>query len=330
MDPWLQKNLVCPRDLSPLHLKVDSLTCSSDHTYPCIDGIPIMLLKEAKPTQKEFLETLERAASGLTPSQAEDEMPPEGSVDPFVQEVLGATCGLLYSSLASRLTTYPIPDLRLPRASGEHFLDVGCNWGRWCIAATRKGYVPVGIDHNWDAIRAARRVSKQLGANAIHLVADARHLPFSTGCFDVIFSYSVLQHFSKPDAKQAIAEAGRVLKRSGKVCIQMPNAFGMRNLYLQLRRGFKDPGGFGVRYWSPKELEETFEQFVGPTSFQTDGYFSLNAQVSDLPLLPPKHRFVILISEWLKRVSTILAPVKYMADSLYVEAVRHFDSDSTP
>ena len=33
-----------------------------------------------------------------------------------------------------RPAEYPIPELRLPPGDGRSFLEVGCNWGRWCVA----------------------------------------------------------------------------------------------------------------------------------------------------------------------------------------------------
>lgn len=50
LDPWLEENLVCPRNLSPLKMKGDRLVSSNGSEYPIIDGIPIMLLEEIIPT----------------------------------------------------------------------------------------------------------------------------------------------------------------------------------------------------------------------------------------------------------------------------------------
>src|ERR1041385_5630502 len=68
------------------------------------------------------------------------------SIDPVIRHVVGATNGILYRSLIGRLSSYPIPDMKLPEGRGELLLDVGCNWGRWCVTAVKRGYTPVGID----------------------------------------------------------------------------------------------------------------------------------------------------------------------------------------
>ena len=45
--------------------------------------------------------------------------------------------------------------LDLPRGP---LLDIGCSWGRWSLAAARKGYSVVGIDPSLGAVMAARRI----------------------------------------------------------------------------------------------------------------------------------------------------------------------------
>ena len=73
---------------------------------------------------------------------------------------------------------------------------------------------------------AAKRVARQLDVSADYVCADARYLPFRAGAFDTVFSYSVIQHFSKADAHRALTEIGRVLAESGSCLVQMPNRLG--------------------------------------------------------------------------------------------------------
>src|SRR5882762_5809881 len=61
-------------------------------------------------------------------------------IDPVVSFLIGATNGIAYKGLIGKLAEYPIPEIRLPPGGGKVFLDLGCSWGRWCIAAARKGY----------------------------------------------------------------------------------------------------------------------------------------------------------------------------------------------
>jgi SAM-dependent methyltransferase/uncharacterized protein YbaR (Trm112 family) len=318
VDRALLKLLVCPRDHQVLEEEDRHLLCPRGHRYPIVEGIPILLLSETPQTHVEGTRSLQFGASGeATPTPLPD--PPPGEIDPFVQDVIAATNGLLYIRLVGRLTDYPIPYLRLPPGGGKRFLEIGCNWGRWCVAAARMGYRSVGIDPSLKGIRAARHVARQLGIEAHYVVADGRYLPFAGGTFDQVFSYSVLQHLSKENARLTLQEAARALHSDGRFLVQMPNCFGIRCLYHQARRGFSEGSDFDVRYWTPRELASTFHAAFGSARVFVDGFFSLNAQISDVNLLPWKYRTVVYASEALRRISDVVSPLTYVADSLYVE-----------
>ncbi len=319
MDLWLTNNLVCPRDYKALSYHDDVLTCSDGHTYPVIAGIPILLLSEAPPTHPIFQESLKKAALAQRETGS---MISDSEIDPFVQEIIVGTCGNLYRPLLNRLKRYPIPEIKIPSGAGQLFLEVGCNWGRWCISAARKGYRPVGIDPSFDGILAAQRVARQLGVEAHYVVADSRYLPSLPDTFDVVFSYSVLQHLHKDNVRASLDEIARVMKPSGFSLVQIPNTYGLHNMIVQLRNFSREVGLFDVRYWRPAELQQTFSQHIGPTELTVDGYFPLNPQPSDKDMLPWFHRSVVAISEHLRKLSTKVPSLLYIADSLYVQSVK--------
>src|SRR5262249_40203024 len=225
-----------------------------------VNDIPVMVVEDLEPTQPEHWASAEEieAALGSAPQPAAG-----GGVDPVVSGAIVRTQGHLYSGAANRLSRYPVPDFpeipsesgagdgRIVDGNGRSLLDVGCNWGRWTIAALRAGYRPIGVDPSFEGLLAARRVASQLGLTLRYVCADARRLPFRDASFDVAFSYSVLQHFSRDDMGMALGDIARVLRPGGTSWVQMPNAFGARNLYQQARRGFRRAVGFEVRYWSP-------------------------------------------------------------------------------
>jgi SAM-dependent methyltransferase len=227
----------------------------------------------------------------------------------------------LYRSLIGKIQSYPIPELRLPRGDGQFFLDLGCNWGRWCIAAGQIGYTPVGIDPSLEAVRAARRLSNELGLDAIFVVADARYLPFAKESFDVVFSYSVLQHFNHENVRKTLGEVARVLRIGGTSLIQMANLFGIRSQCHVAKRRWRTASNFEVRYWRPTELRKTFGQLIGPSELSVDGYFGLGIQPSDLRLLPRRYQLVVRASESLRRLSSRAPWIGRFADSLYVKSI---------
>jgi SAM-dependent methyltransferase len=243
-------------------------------------------------------------------------------IDPVVNYMVCATNGILYGGLVGKLERYPIPELRLPPGDGKTFLDIGCNWGRWCVAAARKGYQPIGIDPSVGAVLAAQRVCRQLGVSARFAVADARRLPFAHGVVDCVFSYSVLQHFSRKDARESFVEIGRVLRNGGAFLIQMPNRWGVRCLQHQARRRFREGEGFEVRYWGLRALRELTEASIGPLRFEVDGFFGLGIQGMDRELMPTRYRAVIAASDFLQTVSRKVPFLTRIADSVYLRGVK--------
>jgi len=319
MDQWLIEHLVCPRDKQELDMENDGLICELGHVYPVVDGIPIMLVEDAESTHGYIQQTLDDVAKGVF--EADVPISENGAVDPFVQAEVPYTSGNLYFAVQHMLTRYPIPETRLWQGAGERLLDIGCNWGRWTIAASLKNFKPVGMDPSLKAVMAARRVSKQLNAEAIFIVGDARFLPFADDSFDVVFSYGVYQHLSKDNVRVSLDEVRRVLKTSGLTLFQMPNKYGIRQYQQHRRRGFTEGKDFEVRYWTPAELMGTFTEKLGPTEMFTDCYFGLGIQASDIDLLPLKFKIVVTASEALRKLSSVLPPLMKVADSVYLRSV---------
>lgn len=338
IDSWYTTHLACPRDLGALSFEAGALVCAAGHRYPVIDGVPVMLIDDVAPT----IEIAPASVAAATQPQAErdhwylstlslsDEerrgivdlaRQPSG-IDPVVAYLVAATNGLMYRHLIGSLAEYPIPDLPMPLGNGGLLLDVGCSWGRWTIAASRRGYTAVGIDPSLGAVMAARRVAAQLRCPARFVVADARYLPFPPARFDAAYSYSVLQHFSYDDAARAVREIGRVLVPSGVAKVQMPTRYGVRCLYHQGRRGFREARNFEVRYWTRPQLRRLFTAAIGPARIEVDGYFGIGLQPSDAHLMSPPAAMVLRASERLKRLSDIVTPLRRLADSVFVQAVR--------
>ncbi len=322
MNEWLLTRLACPRDKQALELSADRLICPDGHAYPVFDGIPVMLVDDAEVTHDYINRTFEKvSANSAGDPPLQDAPRDKDHIDEFVQGEVPYTSGTLYFAVQHKLTRYPIPHTYLRPGNGERLLDIGCNWGRWTIAASKKGYRPIGIDPSLDAVLAARRVSKQLGVDADFVVGDARFLPFAEDSFDTVFSYGVFQHFSKENVRISLDEAARVLKPGGITLMQMPNKYGIRQYQQHRRRGFTEGEGFDVRYWTPSELMKTFEQKFGPTSMTTDCYFGLGMQASDADLMPIHYRMVIGTSELLRKLSHLVRPLTKVADSVYLESV---------
>ena len=297
--------LVCPRDRSALRDGV----CEQGHEYPVVDGIPVFLVDEEAPTR------VLRQVEQLPP-------PVREGIDPFVQEVIGATCGRLYEHLIADLPEYPIPELRLPPGEGEDFLEVGSNWGRWCVAAARRGYAATGIDPSLKGVQAARRVADQLGVDLQYVVGDARHLPSrtraSTSC-----SRTASSSTSRSATRSRRSRDRRVLKPGGESLIQMANLYGAKSLWNQAReRRFREPRTlFDVRYWGPRELQhELAGGSARPSCRSTASSRSTRSRPTSRSC--PRATARSCARRRRCRVSETVKPLTLVADSVYARSRR--------
>ena len=332
IDRRLLSLLECPRDHSELRPKNSHLCCARGHKYPIVSGVPVFLLAEKEQTIGIAAKSLKAAESAIgsplyveTLGLSEEEKRgierdwiAEGKIDPAISYLIGATAGWGYVDLIGRLDSYPIPEIPIGNGNGELLLDVGSSWGRWSVSAARKGWRVVGIDPSLGAILAAQRAFSGIGLDMSFVCGDARFLPFKGDLFQCAFSYSVLQHFSEIDAELAVAELGRILRRGGLAKIQMAHKGGLRSTYSRTRREYLDDGLFRVRYWSLASMRGVFENKIGPSSCMAEAFGGLGLLAEDRNYVSIKAKLLILISIWLKKLSVLMRPLVYLADSVYI------------
>jgi SAM-dependent methyltransferase len=306
--------LRCPSDGLELTTDADGdLVCANGHQYGVPDGIPVMLSPDVRPTQEGYWGT----APEVFPSEELDQ-PTGNEIDQYVRWLLRGTCGNMYDGL--RVSSYPIPEV--PLEGPGRLLDIGANWGRWSIAAERAGFDVVSTDPSLGAMRAARRVAKQLGAQLEVVVADGRHLPFPDQSFDVVFSYGVLQHLAPADVAEAVHEFARVLRPGGVSLHQLPNAWGPLSAYRQASRRFRTARKFEVRYWRSRDLRDLFGRAIGPTTLSADAFLTLSPHAGDVGQLDFLPRTIIRTSRALTRLSGRAPALRGVADSLWVRSIR--------
>jgi ArsR family transcriptional regulator len=95
-------------------------------------------------------------------------------------------------------------------------LDVGCGdgWSARLLAPRSASYV--GLDRSEKVLSAARRRTKSL-SNARFVLGEMEALPFEAARFDHVLLFHVLVHPEDPSV--AIAEAARVLRPGGSLCV---------------------------------------------------------------------------------------------------------------
>jgi|SRR5579859_355380 len=313
----LLRILACPNDHTKLRVENGSLVCERAHQFSFEDGIPIFAENPRREPIPLNMEPYPHPDDGArAPARGEP-------IDPFVNDWIVNTNGNLYWRVRGWLPRYPIPEWRFGASKGQVMVDIGCSWGRWSIAAARAGFVPIGTDVHVDALAAAARVSRQLGARADFICCDAEHLPFQSGSVDFVFSYSVLQHLDKSKVRGIFQEISRVLQPGGVCLIQLPNAFGLLSVVQQLKRGFREAksGTFEMRYWTHAEIRHALEQAgFSRIKIYADGFFSQNPQLTDLDLLSPAGRLLVRASSAGRRAANAFPILTRVADSLWIEA----------
>ena len=353
---WLINNLVCPISKLPLIRKKNYFLSNKGEIYPIINNIPIMIPLTKKPNHisaykslslvkkfknkkiendQYFLETLsigKLVLETLSIGKLEKKLIYKKIEDlnnnkesdlkkniAIVSGLVGATNGIAYRASIGDLNELPIPILpqKIKQDLVKPILDIGCNWGRWSIACSNKKNIIIGIDPSLGAIIIASNLAKIYGVKFIGIVGDARFLPFKNNSVASIISYSVIQHFSRKDVNLAVGEINRVLKPKGFSAVQMPNKLGLRCLYHQIRRGFRDGKNFEVRYWSIRKLNEVFSR-IGKTNFITDCYLGIGLQDNDFKFMSFLGKIALIISKFLKSVPFINSGKFILSDSIWV------------
>ena len=294
-----------PLDHAPLERQNGALIgTKSGARYQIFDEIPVLVPQadDITPTHIWAKQYTEKLMSG------EMARPDVADIEGYIARHIVQTNGQAYRR--ERGAPIPsIPDsLRLPTTG--NLLEIGCNWGRWSVAASRRGVAVTGIDPMLQSLLVAACLAKREGEQIGFICADGRYLPFADGSFDAVLSYSVLQHFSDGDCARTLSEVSRVLKPGGIAAVQMAALPGLRNLAMVAKHQFRRPGSFSVRYRRKSDLAGFFERHVGPTRLVTDAYLGLGLQGSDLPHMTRLGRAVTRISELLKSAERIIPPLR--------------------
>lgn len=105
----------------------------------------------------------------------------------------------------------------LPFHKEGRILDVGCNNALYLYLLKDLGWQVWGVEIDRNACRLAK---EELDINVF--CGNLEEAGFSESFFDVVRLNQVLEHI--PDPKKTIKEAGRILKKDGKIYISVPNA----------------------------------------------------------------------------------------------------------
>ncbi len=120
---------------------------------------------------------------------------------------------------------------RLALDSQMRILDLCCGQGRHTLELARRGYEQVqGLDRSAFLIGEARQAAAREGLRAAFQVGDCRELPFRDGSFDAVLlmgnSFGYFE--AAEDDRAVLGEVRRVLKRGGRVLLDLASGAYMR------------------------------------------------------------------------------------------------------
>lgn len=246
-----------------------------------------------------------------------------GKIPWIVQQQIGATNGIHYVDTIGKLQEYPIPEIPIAKGKpNQLLLDIGCGWGRWLVASSRKNFIPVGIDLRLEFCEIARQVVSDNGSNAYTVVADLQELPFLDNVFDVVWSFSVIQHTHYDRLMRCLAEIRRILNSEGYCFLEFPNKKGFRNRFgpasVPNNMQFES---WDVRYYTPEEYKEIFLEIFERFEFSTHSMLGIGILPGDLKYAKGiKNKTIIAVSRLLTEFSNIVKPLREYADSIYIRA----------
>jgi cyclopropane fatty-acyl-phospholipid synthase-like methyltransferase len=129
------------------------------------------------------------------------------------------------------------------KISGD-VLDVGCGTGENALFLASRGHEVWGVDSVPAAIETARRKAEKRGLAATFLVKDTMSLHEIGRTFDTVIDSGLFHTLSNPERPRFVWNLSVVLKPGGT--------------YFMLAFSEHEPGGYGPRRITKKEIQETF------------------------------------------------------------------------
>jgi len=186
-------------------------------------------------------------------------------------------------------------------------IEVGCGLGGFIVNAAKKGAIIVGFDISIDAIRIVNNLSKilKLQDNLNLVVGDAQFLPFREQVSNIVVCAETLEHI--PDYEKAFKELVYVTRKSGYLCVTIPNYMGtafFENVFLLL---MGQPEYVKKRVYVEKE--HVFHYFKLLKLLHQENIEVISIQSIDILHLPPRIRKILRNSNRLRLISERLEDI---------------------
>jgi ubiquinone/menaquinone biosynthesis C-methylase UbiE len=141
------------------------------------------------------------------------------------------------------------------------FCDVGGATGTDATSFSFVASFGVCLDINKTALKKGKKTARalQIQHKMDYVKASATNLPFQNGVFDLVTSFSVIDHLpNKKNAHQAIKEFSRITKPRGYVVVTIPNKLFVIGTILMKIKAVTQAESFFEQRFTPKELAKFF------------------------------------------------------------------------
>lgn len=141
-------------------------------------------------------------------------------------------------------------------------LEVGCGVGLDTYQMAQQGLEVTAVDLTYPGVSTAKHRFTEESLPGSFSVADACQLPFSSCCFDYVYSFGVLHHVA--DTQVSLHEVYRVLKPGGEALIMLYNRHSLNEwVHRLVGIPFEDKDELCpvVRRYYPHEIHSLFSNF---------------------------------------------------------------------
>ena len=144
----------------------------------------------------------------------------------------------------------------------DRILDAGCGHGEYTVFALKEKAKVWSFDYSKEMVNYTAVSVRNSFLQAENISVDSvTDIPYENEFFDQVFCLAVLDHLGPDDRKKAMSELNRVLKKGGKLVIDVPNrfAFHWRFVFLIMRFFKLYPKG-EIHFFTPFEVERLLKQ----------------------------------------------------------------------